>query len=1033
MQHLLLRPLLWSLIFGALISYGIFSFLKIPVEVLPDFHFPQISVIVHEPGATAAEMETLIARPLEGQILSLPNLVSVRSVMGNGTLEIDVRFREGSDAQQDLLTVNSAIDRARSQLPVSVQPLARIMGNAINEVADYTMQIPANVSPAQVQRTVLANVVPALRALSGVQRADIYGTGNEALWVQPNLAAMQRYQVSVTAMIQAIRDQVVLSPGGYVTQGHQDVLIEVRNLPTHIAQLEQISVPGPDGPVPLRALARIIRAPVPTHSAVSLDGRPSLALTIFKQPGASTVPVTTAVQAALEQTISLLPAGVHWVRTYNQGHLVHMVGADLGRNLIIGGLLAVAVLLWVLGAGRGIWVLALSIPLSLLLGIAGLYATGQSLNLMTLGALTVAVGLLADDAIIVLESIYHRWEQGDDHWPGVWNGLKAIAIPDLTGTLTAVAVFVPLLFVGGLAGLFFIPFALAMTLTLLASLLVSLTLIPLALGFIKARPHGRVTTGGSMLERARLGNEKLFNMVSRRPRMSLTVTFVLLFLSLGGLVLVPIHFLPLPNEGVLLESFTLPPGSSLVDTQLAVKSVTQRLLADPDIAHVFARMGSSANTAYTEPAYAGELQIVLKAGADANNLDAIAERVLKATRQTGIQVAIGTPTLERVGESLSGLPQPFVIHLFGSSIAGMRALAREVTARLRPIPALADIFNNDGYPVTQLQIQPRQQALAAYQLTPAQLNAQINPLLNGKVVVQAPEGNVPLDLYVRLGEVSHMSLPDLRRLPVRTGSGPVSRILSPKSGSSVGSAGWTPLGSLAELNLITTPNQIRHLNGARSLDITAMPTGPLGSTIAAAQHALAGLKLPPGYSIGFGGLFPELEQAAFGLATAALAAFVLMLGVLILQFDGLLVPGLLLLEIPLALMGGAIALIVSGVGLNAIGLVGFLTLIGIGLSHGIVLLDRARRNEAAGMPVEEAVREAIHVRFRPIMLTALTAVLGMLPTALGWGQGAAPEQGLAVVILGGIIWSVVRSTNLIPALYLHRRRIGIEKTGNSML
>ena len=1002
-RQLLLRPLLWALIFGALIASGVYAWRKIPVEVLPRFNFPQISVITHKPGATAAELEALITWPLEGQILTLPNLAGVRSVMGNGTVEIDVRFREGTDAQQDLLAANSAIDRARGQLPASAQPLAQIMGNAINEVVDYTAQLPASVGPAEVQRAVLANVAPALRALPGVQLVEIYGAGDEALWVQPDLAALHRYQVPVTAITQAIKDQVLLGPGGYVSQGHQDVLIEARNLPVHIAQLEQVPVPGPNGPIPLGNLARIVRAPVPTHNAVLLDGRPSVALTVFKQPGASTVPVTKAVQAALDGTLRQLPAGVHWVRTYNQGHLVQVVGADLGRNLILGGVLAVAVLFWVLGAGRGIWALAFSIPLSLLLGIAGLYAAGQSLNLMTLGALTVAVGLLADDAIIVLESIYHRWEQGDAHWTGIWRGMKDIAGPDVTGTLTTVAVFVPLLFVGGLAGLFFIPFALAMTFALLASLLVSLTFIPLGLGFIKARPHPKLTTGGQALARGRRLNEKLFHLVARRPRLSLAITFVLLVLSLAGLALVPVNFLPLPNEGVLLESFTLPPGSSLVDTEATVRTITQRLQADPDVEHVFARIGSSASTAYTEPAYAGEMQIALKPGVNVNSLDAIGQRVLKESQTTGVQSALGTPTLERVGESLSGLPQPFVIHLFGSRITELRTLADQVVARLRPLPTLASIFNNDGYPVTQLQLQPRTEALAAYHLTPTQLYAQINPLLNGEVVAQVPEGNVPLDLYVRLADAPRKSLRALGQLPIRTN-------------------GWTPLGQLATLNLVSTPNQIRHLGGARALNILATPTGPLSGSIAAAKGALADLSLPAGYRWAFGGLYPELERAALGLGLAALAALVLMLGILILQFDGLLVPGLLLLEIPLAVMGGAIALIVSGVGLNAIGLVAFLTLIGVGLNHGIVLLHRVRDNEAAGMPVEEAVNEAICVRFRPIVLTTLTAALGMLPTALGWGQGAAPEQGLAVVILGGVLWSAVRSTNLIPALYLHWRR-----------
>ena len=1004
MPRLLRRPVLWMLLLGAVLLYAVYAFIQTPVEVLPQFDFPQISVTAHLPGTTAAELEQLVVNPLESQILTLANIAGVRSVMGNGTVEVDVRFREGSNAQIDLQAVNGAIDRARADLPAQVDPVAQIMGNAINEVADYSAQIPAGIAPAEVQRAVLGNIVPALRAIPGVQFVHVYGAGDEALWIQPDLDAMQRHGVAVTALAQAVKAQVLLEPAGFVTLGHNDVLIEARSLPVHIAQLEQIPVPTSNGPVPLRALAKIVRSAMPTHNAVALDGRPSVALTVIKQPGASTLAVTRAVQATLDGSAVQLPPGVRWVRTYSQGHVVRIVGADLGRNLLIGAVLAVLVLFWVLGAGRGIVTLALSIPLSLALGIAALHALGQDLNLMTLGALTVAVGLLADDAIIVLESIYHRWESGDAHWAGVWNGLKAIAIPDVTGTLTNVAIYVPLLFVGGLVGLFFIPFSLAMILALLASLIVSLTLTPLGLGFLNAKPASGTSSGHRALQHLQRWNEKLFDWVSHAPRTSLAVTFAVLALSLAGLVLVPIDFLPLPNEGVLLESFTLPPGSALLDARQAVGSITQRLLRDDAVAHVYARIGSSESTSYTEPAYAGEIEVVLKAGVSVNALDAIGERIQQESKLPGVQLAVDTPTIERVGESLSGLPQPFVIHVFGKSVAELRTLSEQIATRLRRISALSDVFDNDGYPVTQLRIEPDPHALGIHGMTPATLYAQINALVNGEIVTRVPEGNVPLDLYLRLADASDQSLSSLRALPIRT------------------PAGWTPLSQLAHLELVSTPNQMQHIAGARALDILATPNGPLGSTDAAARAALSDLHLPAGYRIEFGGLASEIERAALGLVIATLAAFAIMIGILLLQFDGWLIPAILLLEIPLALTGGTVALVVSGVGLNATGMIGFLTLIGIGLRHSIVLLDRVRHNEATGMPVEEAVREAIDVRFRPIVLTAVTAMLGMLPTALGLGEGAAPEQGLAVVILGGLLWSAVRSTNLIPALYLHWRR-----------
>ncbi len=854
--------------------------------------------------------------------------------------------------------------------------------------------------------------MPALLSLQGmvvtVPFAPVYPSASRVVVKQfipeSDLDAMRRYGVPVTALVQAVKSQVLLEPAGFVTMGHNDVLIEVRHLPVRIAQLEQVPVATPHGTMPLHALARIVRAAVPTHNAVALDGRPSIALVIVKQPGASTLAVTKAVQKTLDQTRSELPSGVSWIRTYSQGHLVHLVSADLGRNLLIGAVLAVLVLFWILGAGRGIVALAMSIPLSLALAIAALHAFGQDLNLMTLGALTVAVGLLADDAIIVLESIYHRWEQGDAHWDGIRNGLESIVIPDITGTLTNIAIYVPLLFVGGLVGLFFIPFSLAMILALLASLLVSLSFTPLTLGFLHAKPSAGTNSGLGLLQRLEHWNEKLFDWVSRSPRTSLAITFGVLALSLAGLVLVPVSFLPLPNEGVLLESFTLPPGSSLLDTRAAVGTITQRLLKDSVVAHVYARIGSSSSTSYTEPAYAGEIQVVLKRGVSVNALDAIGKRIQRESQLPGVQLAVDTPTIERVGESLSGLPQPFVIHVFGSDVAQLRKLSETIAAKLHRINALSDVFNNDGYPVTQLLIEPETQALAVHKMTPASLYKQLDALINGEVVSRVPEGNVPLTLYLRLADAPQRSMAALATLP----------ILTP--------GGWAPLSQLARIKLASTPNQIEHIAGARALDILATPNGPIGSTIAAVQRALVGLHMPAGYRIAFGGLYAQIEQAALGLLVAALAAFVIMIGILLLQFEGLLIPAILLLEIPLALTGGTVALVVSGVGLNATGMMGFLTLIGIGLRQSIVLLDRVRHNEAAGMPVEEAVHEAIRVRFRPIMLTAITAILGMLPTALGLGEGAAPEQGLAVVILGGLIWSVLRSTNLIPGLYLYWRR-----------
>lgn len=996
------RPLLWVMLYAALIAYGIYALLNIHAEVLPQFNMPQVSVVAQLPGATTLDLEGLIARPVEAELSSLASLSDVRTVIGQGSVKIEARFSEGTSAASALQDVNGVIGRINSSLPKGANLTTEISGNAINEVADYAIQIPDGVDASQVQRIVESNFAPRIRAVAGVQRVSVAGPGADAIWVRPDLAKLQRFNVSSSALAASLDAATAMVPSGYVNLGHQDVFMEGRSLPTSPADYARVLVGNPGVTLPLGAVAEVLRSALPSHHSVKLDNRPTIALVVFKQPGASTLPVVNEVDKTLQELEPQLPAGARFVRIYSQGHIVGVVASDLTRNLAIGAVLAVAVLFWMLGASRGIWALALSIPLSLLLGIAGLYLMGQTLNLLTFGALSVAVGLLADDAIIVLESIYHRWEAGDGRWEGVARGLRDIAGPDISGTMTTVAVFLPLVFVGGLAGLFFVPFSVAMTVSLVASLLISLSLIPLVLGFIGPHVEKRATSGSRAVAWLKGHNLHLFEFALHRPRVSLWSCVAIFAVSVAGLVLVPVDFLPLPNEAVLLESFTLPPGTSLHDAQDASDRITQRLMGLPPVAHVFSRVGSASGTSYTEPAYAGEIQIALKPNVNASSLDKVGKQVLEASKLPAVQTVIGTPTLERVGETLSGLPQPFVIDVYGDSIEALQSLSNEVTHRLSGVSDLSDVFNNDAYPVTELQITPNPDGLALHGITPAQLFSQLHILLAGQTVASVPEGNGHLDVFVRLADPTHLSIEQLNQLPVMAN-------------------GWVALKDVAYVHMATGPNVIRHLNGLRAVEILATPTAPLGQVISASRKALATLPLPAGYEVRFGGLYPQLEHAALNVGVAAVVALALMLGILTLQFDGLLVPGLLLLQMPLAFSGGAIALVASGVGLNAIGLIAFLTLIGVSLNHGIVLLQLVKRNEAQGLSIVDAVRDAVEVRFRPILLTVLTASLGLLPTALGLGKGAAPEQGLAIVTLGGLVWSGLLSTNLLPALYVYKR------------
>ncbi len=996
------RRTLWVLLYSGLVAYGVHALIRIPVEVLPAFDFPQVNVIAQWPGAGAKELEISVTRPLEAELLALPNVKTVRSAMGSGIVTLSARFRNGTQPSQDLQAVYGAIDRAKSGLPPGVNPYAEIMGNAVNEVADYAISVGQHTSRLSARIAVENQVLPALRGLPGVQHVYLIGGGAPSYWVQPSPTALVQAGLPLPALADSLRKDLVLAPAGHLNWGHQQVFATVRREPASPASLSHWLVTTPKGQkIPLDEVAKVVEAPEPALHDVLLDGKPSLYLVVMKQQGASTAAVDDAVSHELQRLRTALPHGAAFVPIYRQAHVLQVIGSDLGRNLLIGGAFAILVLMFFLGTGREVLILALTIPLSLLSAISVLYGLGQTLNLMTLGALTVAVGLLADDGIIVLESILQEWEQGRPGIEGIRLGLKSIALADITGTLTTGVVFVPLLLASGLAGLFTAPFSLAMIAALGASLVVSLTLVPLLMSGIGRHGHPPVFAyGRSVIAWLLEKNLRLSRTIVNRPRLSLGITFAVTLASFAALALIPFNFLPLPNEGVLLDSFTLAPGTALPQVERTVAAMSKAMDRDPSVSHVLARIGSPAASAYSEHSNEGEIQVVLKHGVHASRLDGLAQRLVRESSMPGVEQSVDTPTIERVGESLSGLPQPFEIRIEGQNTKTLERLTRKAAKRLRKSSIFQSVFANDAFPVNQLLIKPRNSALAAYGVTPEALSRTLRLGIAGQVIGRIPRGNSYFNLYLRFSHPQDYSPGQLDNLPVpRPGSSPV------------------PLDTVASLRLESVPNVIRHIDGARMLQITGAPNGAGLAIGKAVDNVLDGMHWPHGYHYTFGGLYKQFEHTGFALLGLAVAAMVLMAGILLLHFDGWLKPMLIFMEVPLALGGGAAALAITGIGLNLLGLIGFITLIGVSLNHAIVLMDRIQRNERNGISNTTAVEDAVRARFRPILLTTLTAVLGALPTAIGWGIGAAPEQGLAVVIVGGMIWTSLLSANLIPSLY----------------
>ncbi len=892
LERLSRYPGLFAMVAFIIALGGLASARQLPVDLFPDLNYPLINVITHYPAGSAEDVELLITRPIENVLLGLTDVQRVRSVSTAGLSRVTVEFNWGVNVAGARQIVASRVAQAQSALPPTARPELENLGTSLAMVATYGV---SGQDPIGLREWAQFDLGPRLEALPGVARVEVMGGGRRAFRVDVNQQQLTSQQVTLDQVVQAISRQHVLDTGGYVEQHGRDLLIRTDGRIHDVQTLAQLVVQrGPAGHVVrLADVAKVYPGKIPERYVVTTDRLPAVVFTVQKQTDASTLQVSRQVADLLANTS--IPDGVRLRKYYDQAEIIGLAYRNMRNNLIIGAILAVGTLIWVLGHSRTTWIVAVTLPLSVLGTFWPLHVFGMGLNLITLAALTVAIGLIDDDSVIVLENIQRHRASGKSPRRAAIDGLREIFAPDLAGTLTVLAAFAPLLFVTGLAGRLFRPFGLTFSFMIGLSLVFSVTLIPIAAIYSGGKPATEGASqrrlGERFIDWLRALNERLLDHLLRHRWLTIFSAFAIFAIAMGSLALSPVRFLPLLDEDSLLVSYELAPGTSLSESNRVADRLEQEILAMPTTESVFRRTGSPAETFYPEGPDEGELLVRLRPDRTVSAEQVRRQLVHLLTSKPGILGRVNEPTSEKLDESFSGLPALFGITVYGRDLDMLYQAASSIEQVASKVAGISNVVNNTKVPNDQLVVRVDRDQCAKLDVDAADVARDVRIALQGEQAAITLLDQRPIVFFVRYR-------PEDRSRPAALDN----LLVSAADGRRI------PLSVLAEITHSTARPTIEHQRGLRSLTMTIEVDGNPLAVMRRLNEKIDRLRLDPSIQVGFAGEYQQLlvtgEQAIWAMAMAVLLVY----GIVALQLGSRLDPLVVMAKVPIDFLGAAIAL-----------------------------------------------------------------------------------------------------------------------------
>ncbi len=970
--------------------FGVLSMGSLKQELIPNLQFPAVGVVLPYAGASPEAVEQEVTRPAEQALAGVDGLEQLDSTSSSGVSLVLVTLEYGTDLDRAQQQAESAMSGAQG-LPESVEPV--VFAGSFDQFPVVQLAVTSDAAPAELAERIDRLVVPELEDVEGVRQVDVTGAPTDR--VEITLTPDARELGVTAASVGDALSNASLIPAGTVDEAGSSLSVQVGSTPTTLAELRRVPVSLPDaGTRPLGQVAEVRTAQTPPSSHARTNGETSLAVAITKTPDGNTVDISHAVTELLPQLEEDLGDGAEFSVAFDQAPFIEKSVEDLTTEGALGLFFAVLVILLFLFSVRSTLVTALSIPLSLLITLIGLRVGGYTLNILTLGALTVAIGRVVDDSIVVIENIKRHLSYGEAKVSAITTAVREVGGAITSSTIATAAVFLPIGIVGGQVGELFRPFAVTVALALLASLLVSLTIIPvLAYWFLKSpdavvdpaevRAAAEAREDRSWLRRA---YDPAVRWVVRRPWRTVAVALVVLMATAGLTPFIKTNFLGSSGQNTLTVTQELEPGATLARQDAAAREVEAVLLEDDEVETVQTTVGSGEGMAAVFSGGATTFAVTL--GEDVDS-EAAAERI-----ESDLTDAAGDVV---VTSGDAGFASELELVVTATDQSRLDEAAELVAAELESVDGVGTVTSDAATAQPILSVRARPEAEASG-LTSALLGGVVAQSLAQPPVGQVSVGGEQLDVVVLTGRKPE-SLAELRRLPV--GDGAV-------------------LGQVAELVERDVATAITRSDGERTVTITAEPAADdLGSVNSDVQALVEDLALPEGTDVSIGGVSEDQAEAFGQLGLALLIAIAIVYVVMVATFRSLLQPLILLVSVPFAATGAMLLLAVTGIPLGVPSLIGALMLVGIVVTNAIVLIDLVNQRREAGATIVEALADGGGKRVRPIVMTALATVLALTPMAFGVTGGSAfISQPLAVVVIGGLVSSTVLTLLLVPALYL---------------
>ncbi len=1051
-----------ALITIAILLFGAFVIPSLKQELYPSLEFPAVSVIAVYPGASPEIVEKDVTDPLEQSIQGIQGIQSVTSYSNDGSSVILVSYNFGTDLNQASQTLTQQINRIQSTLPANVTPQVQTFN--IDDQPIIQLAVTSSQDTPTLATNLKNNVVPTLQGIDGVANVNLTGVQTQIVTVALDLTKLKNQGLSATQVQSALQANNSTLPAGELTGNGQTFSIKVGNTFGSIDDMKNLVVgqhitpsancptttgaglgagagtgtggtggtgqyPGAGGfsgtsptgtgstgaspqsascpttstPVKLSDVATVKQDLAPSTTLTRTNGKDSLGISITKSSSGNTVAISQAIQKQIPSLENTLGNGAKITVVSDQAPSITSAVNSLVREALIGAVFAILVILVFLFSIRSTLVTAISIPLSIVIALIGLWVGNYTLNLLTLGGLTIAIGRVVDDSIVVLENIYRHMNNGEEKNIAIPAAVKEVAGAVTASTLTTVSVFLPIAFVGGIVGELFSPFAVTVTIALLASLFVALTIIPvLAYWFLKA-PKNVATKVAQQNGHERIGPlERGYIPILRWVTGHKAITLIVAFLLFAGSVrLIPLlgtNFFSASQENTFTISQTLPVGTSLSKTNDAARQIENVLANTQHIQFYQVTVGGSSSgfSAISGASGTGNVatfSVTTDPNADQNAIQQNIQKNLNALTDVGtLKLAVS-----QNGPSSSGIS----VNVQASDDATLRQASQQVLTAISQVPNTANVSSNlsDAAPLINVQVDPTK--ALTHGLTASQVGLLLREIYTGTTVTTVTLNGTQENVNLVLGSPA-TSVNDMKNLLLPAATGNVK------------------LSDVATVTETKGPTQITHIGGARTATISAdTTTNNTGAVSTAVQNKLKALHLPSGATYSLGGVTANQSQAFSGLEYALFAAIVLVYLIMVATFRSLVQPLILLVSIPFAATGSILLLLVTHTQLGVPALIGLLMLIGIVVTNAIVLLDLIHQYRLKGLDARSAVLEGGSRRLRPILMTAIATILALTPMASGLSQSSgfigAP---LALTVIGGLTTSTLLTLLLVPTLYV---------------